>query len=190
MEEIMKKYLKFIIGGSVIIIIAVCIVLFAPIKAYGSTHVTIGQYNAIKKEQKLVDKITYGYAYFLDKETNNTLKSLPDSKLYGSTYFPESSIDSLEKLKKQINSVKHDGMGTLLLGDIEDEMVGDGDIAYVSSGDESASNNFSEQIDTLSSAATVDLSLHGKLPKDKHKILKIRKELTLTTEKHINEVTY
>lgn len=190
MGEIMKKKLGIIISIIAAIALVICAYLFVPMRSYGSTHVTFRQYSALSNEQKLVDKITYGYAYFLDKETNNTLKSLPDSKLYDHTYFPESSIDALEKLKKQINSGKNNDMGSLLLGDIEDEMAGDGDIAYVSAGDESAANNFSDQIDTLASAAMVDLSQRGKMPNNKSKVVKIRKEFTLTTEKHINEVTY
>ena len=193
MEEIMKhinKNIKYVIIAIVAIALVICIYLFAPIKSYGKAYVTFGQYNGLKSEQKLVDKITYGYAYYFDQHTKETLDALPDSKLYSDTGFPESSIDAEIKLTKRVNNKKNDNMGDTLMSDVDSEMNGESDIAYESDGDDSVSQNFDDQIDTIVSTAMIDLSQRGKLTNSKSKNTQIRQEFMLTTERHMNEITY
>jgi len=181
-----KKVIISILSALLIVLIgAYSFYSLAPFKKYGDTHVTVDQYNALIEEQYLVSKINYGYEYYLAQATEENPKSLPDSKIYGDSGFPEFSIDAEQKLTKQANTKKNGYIGDSLMSDIDDEMTGASDLSYSETG--TALDNFGDQIESIETTAIIALKNQGVYSNNKSKNRKISTEFKLRVERDIND---
>ncbi|MQS52134.1 hypothetical protein [Companilactobacillus mishanensis] len=155
-----------------VLIVGFGIYRFAPIRSYGDAHITTKQLSLLNNEEKQVNKITYGYVYYLDAATDEKLPSIPFNELTDDG-FPDSSVNTFNEMKSRVN--KHNsGIGSTLARDVNDELNGKTELKYGSA--ESASSNFESEIDNIATLAIFDLSNKGAYTKTKSTNQKISKE--------------
>lgn len=180
-----KKVIVSILSALIVVLVGSYLFYsFAPFKKYGDTHVTVDQYNTLSDEQQLAAKINYGYEYYLAQVTEDNPKTLPDSKIYGGSGFPEFSIDAEQKLAKQANAKGNGNIGSTLLSQVDDEMTGNSDLSYSQTG--TALDNFGDQIESIETVAIIALNNKDVYSKDKSKNKKISAEFRLRVERDIN----
>jgi len=181
-----KKVIISILSALLIVLIgAYSFYSLAPFKKYGDTHVTVDQYNSLIEEQYLVSKINYGYEYYLAQVTEENPKTLPDSKIYSDSGFPEFSIDAEQKLTQQANTKKNENMGDVLMSEVDDEMTGVSDLRYSQTG--TALDNFGDQIESIKTTAIIALGNQGVYSNNKSKNKKISAEFRLRVERDVND---